>query len=86
MSRDVIREDKRTQTYSPQNSGGGHPIAMLVTMVINAAVAKAAPNYMPLAKQANNIAFPYPGTGFPYGPYIKGKETDSKIVDEKKSD
>jgi len=38
------------------------------------AVAKAAPNYMPLAKQANTIAFQYPGAGFPYGPYVKGKE------------
>ena len=86
VSGDVIWEEKRTQTYTPQNSSGGHPIAMLINMAINAAVAKAIPNYMPLAKQANAIAFLYPGPGFPYGPYIKGKEVDSKIVDEKKTD
>ena len=70
---DVLWQDKQTRTYSPQTSQG-HPAVMLVSMLINAVVAKAAPNYMPLAKQANTIAFQYPGAGFPYGPYVKGKE------------
>jgi hypothetical protein len=82
----VVWEDKRTQTYSPQSSSGGNTIVILVTMVINAAIAKAAPNYIPLGKQINNIAFSYPGPGFSYDPYINEKETNSKIVDEKKSD
>ena len=70
---DVLWEDTQTKTYSPQTQSG-HPIVMLASMLINAAVAKAAPNYMPLAHQANAIAFQYPGAGFPYGPYVKGKE------------
>jgi hypothetical protein len=37
--------------------------------VVNAAVAKAAPNYMPLARQANGRALAYPGPGFPAGPH-----------------
>jgi hypothetical protein len=39
-------------------------------MAISAAMTKAAPNYMPLARQANGMAFKYPeGPGFPAGPY-----------------
>lgn len=74
VSGDILWQDKQTQTYSPQSSSGGHPLVMIVTMLINAAITKAAPNYMPLAKQANNIAFSYPGPGFPYGPYVQSKE------------
>ena len=43
---------------------------------ITAAVTKAAPNYMPLAHQANAAAlYTYPGSGIPFGPYkIKEKQ------------
>ena len=83
---DVIWQDTQTRKYSPQTSNsGGHPIVTLVSMLINAAVAKAAPNYMPLAKQANAMAFQYPGPGFPYGPYVKSKENESPTIDEKTS-
>ena len=75
VSGDVLWQDKQTRAYSPQSTGG-HPIVMLASMLINAIVAKAAPNYMPLAHQANAIAFQYPGAGFPYGPYVKGKEEE----------
>jgi len=74
VSGEVLWEDKQTRTYSPQSSSSGHPLVDLVSMLINAAMAKALPNYMPLAHQANNIAFQYPGAGFPNGPYVKGKE------------
>ena len=73
VSGEVLWEDKQTRTYSPQSSSSGHPLVDLVSMLINAAMAKALPNYMPLAHQANNIAFQYPGAGFPNGPYVKGK-------------
>lgn len=63
--------EKQSKVYVPQNSSGGDPIVMLITMAINAALTKAAPNYMPLAKQANAEAFAYPGHGFPYGPYAQ---------------
>ncbi|MCH8157023.1 MAG: DUF799 family lipoprotein [Nitrospinae bacterium] len=82
VSGEVLWQDKQTRTYSPQSSSGGHPLVMLVSMLVNAAMAKAVPNYMPLAKLANSIAFSYPGPGFPYGPYIKSKENDSKIIDK----
>lgn len=83
---DVIWQDKQTRQYSPQSSSGGHPIVTLVSMLVNAAVAKAAPNYMPLAKQANAMAFQYPGPGFPYGHYVKGKENESPAIEEKAPD
>lgn len=54
--------------YNPQqNSAGG--IAGLLANAIVAAIAKAAPNYMPLAHQANNQAINFKGTGLPAGPY-----------------
>lgn len=36
---------------------------------IAAAITKAAPNYMPLARQANAQAINIKGTGLPAGPY-----------------
>jgi len=37
-----------------QSRGSGNPFADLVGMALTAAVAKASPNYMPLARQAND--------------------------------
>jgi hypothetical protein len=53
--------------YQPQANGGG--IGGLIANAIVAAMAKAAPNYMPLAHQANNGAINVKGTGLPAGPY-----------------
>ncbi|HEY4712340.1 MAG TPA: GNA1162 family protein [Dehalococcoidia bacterium] len=61
--------ERQTMVYVPQNQSTGNPLADLLVMAVNAAVTKAAPNYMPLAKQANNNAFAYPGPGIPSGPY-----------------
>ena len=41
----------------------------MIADAIVAAVAKAAPNYMPLAVQANRQAINLKGTGLPAGPY-----------------
>ena len=60
--------DQRMQ-YTPQNNGGGSALAMLVTAVVNAAVARAAPNYMPLTRQANTLVFNQERTAIPLGPY-----------------
>lgn len=60
----VLWEDQEALTYSSDSGGGG-----LLGAIVNAAVAKAAPNYMPLARQANWKAMAYPGPGFPDGPY-----------------
>ena len=62
--------------YQPQQSGGAG-IAGLIANAIVAAIAKAAPNYMPLAHQANNGAINVEGTGLPAGPYdgLFGKDS-----------
>ncbi len=67
---DMLWEHRQKMVYVPQNSGG-HPIAMLITAAVNAAITKMAPNYMPLARQANAQTFAYPGPGIPPGVYAK---------------
>ncbi|WP_417468994.1 DUF799 domain-containing protein [Maricaulis sp.] len=57
-------------TYSPQASSSGNPMADLLAQAIVAAVEKAAPNYMPLARQANLFAVNRRGQGLPSGPYL----------------
>lgn len=69
-----IWRDEETVVYTPQGSSSGNPIADLIVMAIMAAITKANPNYIPLARQANLKAFAYPGPGFPDGPYAKAKE------------
>ena len=67
---DVLWNHKQTWVYAPQNQSTGNPLGDLIAMAINAAVTKAAPNYMPLARQANAMSLKYPdGPGFPAGPY-----------------
>ncbi|MEI6827896.1 MAG: GNA1162 family protein [Desulfuromonadales bacterium] len=68
---DTLWEHNQKMVYSPQQNSGGHPLAQLISAVVNAAIAKAAPNYVPLASQANNQAFTYPGPGIPPGPYAQ---------------
>lgn len=58
----------RVITYTPQSSGGSG-LGGLIAAAVNAAIAKAAPSYMPLARQANQEVMEYPGPGFPAGPY-----------------
>ena len=55
--------------YVPQNTNTGNIIGNLVVMAVNAAMTKAAPNYVPLARQANALAFYPVGVGIPLGPY-----------------
>lgn len=57
------------------DGGGGGGIAGLVAKAVTAAITRGAPNYMPLARQANVIAFnTYPGIGIPFGPYVKADQ------------
>jgi hypothetical protein len=58
----------QTVVYRPQQSSGGG-IAGLVANAVAAAIAKAAPNYMPLARQANRGAIYTKGLGLPAGPH-----------------
>lgn len=66
---ELWRENKRMQ-YQPQNNNNAaSPMAALLTAVINAAVARAAPNYMPLTQQANQEVFVLGPNALPNGPY-----------------
>lgn len=69
---------KQEMSYTPQSGGGGDPLTLLVTMAVNAAITKAAPNYMPLAHKANAFSFYIPGQGIPPGPY-KDKNNDDTM-------
>lgn len=64
----VLWKNHQTVVYRPQQSGAGG-LAGLVANAVVAAIAKAAPNYMPLARQANGGAVNLKGTGLPAGPY-----------------
>ena len=54
--------------YQPQASSAGG-IAALIADAISAAITKAAPNYIPLAQQANAQAIAKKRTGLPVGPH-----------------
>ena len=64
---DVLWQAREQMSYS-SGSGGGGGLGGLIAAAIDAAVTKAAPNYMPLARQANAEALAFPGKGFPAGP------------------
>ena len=62
--------DRTVQTvYSPQASSGGNPLASLIAGAIVAAIERAHPSYLPLARQANTLAFYQEGQGVLPGPY-----------------
>lgn len=66
---EIWSETKRMQ-YSPQNNNNtGSPLGALISAAVNAAVARAAPNYMPLAQQANRQVFVHGPNAIPDGPY-----------------
>ena len=61
---------KAKMVYQPQQTNSsGNLIADLLVMAVAAAMAKAAPNYIPLTQQANALAVIEPGKGLPAGPY-----------------
>ena len=66
--RELWRANQRMQ-YQPQTNNAGSPLATLLVAVINAAVTRAAPNYLPLTQQANNQVFVIGPTAIPNGPY-----------------
>jgi hypothetical protein len=59
----TLWEDKQTMQYSSDSSNG------LLSAIVNAAITKASPNYMPLARSGNAGALTVDGRGFPIGPY-----------------
>lgn len=61
---------KQRMQYQPDNSNSsGPPLAQLLVAVINAAVTRAAPNYLPLTRQANAQVFLLGPNAIPNGPY-----------------
>lgn len=68
---------KQTMVYSPQATNAGNPIATLIAAAITAAIAKAKPNYVPLAQQANAISVNKAGEGLPAGPYDGRYKSDT---------
>src|SRR5882724_8178244 len=65
---ETLWKNHQVVVYRPQQSTSGG-LAGLVANAIAAAITKAAPNYMPLARQANGGAINLKGTGLPAGPY-----------------
>ena len=65
---ELWKENKRMQ-YQPQSNNAGHPLASLIVAVVNAAITRAAPNYMPLTQQANQQVFILGPNAIPNGPY-----------------
>ncbi len=65
---EVLWRNHQVMVYQPQASGAGG-LAGLVADAIQAAITKAAPNYIPLARQANAMAIDGKVNGLPVGPY-----------------
>jgi hypothetical protein len=67
---ETLWEHNVARTYTPDSSSSGNAIADLIIMAATAAIERAAPNYIPLAQQANAAAAITPGFGLPAGPYL----------------
>jgi hypothetical protein len=55
--------------YTPESANTGSPLGNLIAAAVNAAVTRAAPNYLPLTRQANEQVFVAGHTAIPDGPY-----------------
>ena len=67
-----IWKTTQAMTYAPQqNQSSGNAIADLIAAGITAAITRAAPNYMPLTQQANDMALVSGPDALPPGPYHK---------------
>ena len=71
VSRDGVEiwQAKQQMQYSPESSNSGNPFVDLISSAIKAAIARAAPDYMPLARQANMQVFVLGPNAIPNGPY-----------------
>lgn len=76
---ELLWAHRQRMVYTPQNVSTGNALADLVVMTVNAAVTKMMPNYISLARQANDISLAYPGPGIPPGPYaVETSQTQKK--------
>lgn len=69
-SGEVIWSNEQTLSYSPSATGSGNPLADIIAQAVVSAIEKGAPNYIPLAQQANLAASSTAGQGIPAGPYL----------------
>lgn len=74
---ETLWDHEETMVYTPQNNSSGSPLADLIVMAVNAAITKAAPNYIPLAKQANGNAVNRLHQGLPAGPHNEEHNKDA---------
>lgn len=66
---------RKKLTYTPDSgNSSGSAMAMLISAAITAAAERAAPNYLPLTRQANYEVFYTDYTRIPPGPYLPGYE------------
>lgn len=65
-----IWQANQKMQYSPQSNNAGSPLVTLISAVVNAALTRAAPNYLPLTQQANKTAFFMGPNAIPNGPYL----------------
>ena len=65
----------QAMVYQPQAANTGNPIGNLIAAAVNAALTRAKPDYLPLARQANFAAIVTGPSAIPNGPY---KKTDTK--------
>lgn len=56
-------------TYTPETRESGNPLTDLIAAAISAAIERAAPNYLPLTRQAHDEVFSNYDLGLPPGPY-----------------
>ncbi|MDK8463505.1 GNA1162 family protein [Marinobacter sp. SS13-12] len=70
---------RQRMTYTPDNNSTGNPLADLIVMAVSAAAERAAPNYLPLTRQANSAVF-YGVNGLPPGPYSPAHDQYYKRV------
>ena len=66
-----IWQERKQMTYQPNNNNNNavSPMAAVLSAVISAAMTRAAPNYMPLTRQANQQVFILGTNPLPDGPY-----------------
>lgn len=68
---EVLWQDNRALSYSPQSNSSGNLLADMLAQAIISAIEKGSPNYIPLAQQANTAAAWTAGKGLPAGPYLE---------------
>jgi hypothetical protein len=68
-----IWKARKRMAYSPQQQSGASPLATLISSAIAAAALKVGPNYLPLARQANQQVIVLEPTALPEGPYARSR-------------